>query len=199
MVRQAWVLGRKDLSVLLRDRWSLALLFGGPVVLVAILGLTSGRVLLDNRQHLLSLVVVDLDRSEVSREVVQSFQADPSIAVHRAADERQGKQLLQREQKTALVVIGAEFTERVGELRLPDLLDPTGGRLAGGLSTFDVRVHSRTIVPFSSRAVSQLLFLKCMRIFSRRIVNRTPLLVHCPESSRRYFGRLFADSFVALP
>ena len=26
-----------------------------------------------------------------------------------------------------------------------------------------------------------------------------PLLVHCPESSRRYFGRLFADSFVALP
>ena len=24
-------------------------------------------------------------------------------------------------------------------------------------------------------------------------------LVHCPESSRRYFGRLFADSFVALP
>ncbi len=25
------------------------------------------------------------------------------------------------------------------------------------------------------------------------------VLVHCPESSRRYFGRLFADSFVALP
>ena len=25
------------------------------------------------------------------------------------------------------------------------------------------------------------------------------ILVHCPESSRRYFGRLFADSFVALP
>ena len=25
------------------------------------------------------------------------------------------------------------------------------------------------------------------------------LLVYCPESSRRYFGRLFADSFVALP
>ena len=24
-------------------------------------------------------------------------------------------------------------------------------------------------------------------------------LVYCPESSRRYFGRLFADSFVALP
>ena len=24
-------------------------------------------------------------------------------------------------------------------------------------------------------------------------------LVHCPESSRRYFGRLFADSFVVLP
>ena len=24
-------------------------------------------------------------------------------------------------------------------------------------------------------------------------------LVHCPEKSRRYFGRLFADSFVALP
>ena len=24
-------------------------------------------------------------------------------------------------------------------------------------------------------------------------------LVHCPESSRRYFERLFADSFVALP
>ena len=25
------------------------------------------------------------------------------------------------------------------------------------------------------------------------------VLVYCPESSRRYFGRLFADSFVALP
>ena len=32
-----------------------------------------------------------------------------------------------------------------------------------------------------------------------RIVAIEDTLVHCPESSRRYFGRLFADSFVALP
>ena len=30
-------------------------------------------------------------------------------------------------------------------------------------------------------------------------INMVIRLVHCPESSRRYFGRLFADSFVALP
>ncbi len=34
---------------------------------------------------------------------------------------------------------------------------------------------------------------------SRRCTRAGLRLVHCPESSRRYFRRLFADSFVALP
>ena len=87
----------------------------------------------------------------------------------------------------------AELLQTVEHLRslIPKFLDQVDWINLGGGYLFSEAVNLQSFY----EAVGLLRSRHNLEVF----VEPGAALVYCPESSRRYFGRLFADSFVALP
>jgi ABC-2 type transport system permease protein len=108
----------KDISVLFRDRTALLLMLGAPLILTVGLAMISGRMSGSSGPTFqnLPLVVVNLDKGEVGKQLAEAFSSDEldDLLDPQTADTLAAARALVDDGKVvAAVIIPAEFTDAV--------------------------------------------------------------------------------------
>ncbi len=137
----AWEITKKDLYLIARDRGALYTLLVLPLVFVAILGVSTGRLMTTHDEtKLVKLGIVDNDNSDLSRNVMESLLSVKGLIAEQAENESEARRRLQDGRYNIILHIGPEFHQRIDELDLGDVLDTKHGKLASGLNALDMKV-----------------------------------------------------------
>jgi ABC-2 type transport system permease protein len=138
----AWEITKKDLYLILRDKGALYTLLVLPLVFVAILGVSTGRLMTtEDETKLVKLGIVDNDDSEVSQKVVHDVMVIGGLKAEAAENTDEARRRLRDGRYNLVLMIGPQFDERVNELDLGDVLDTERGKLVAGLSALDIKVE----------------------------------------------------------
>ncbi len=155
---------RKDLRLLTRDRRALVVLVGLPMAFIAILGLSTGRLLgWRNDNQLLKLAVVDLDDSRTSHHVIERLEAIEGIQLSRVPSSKLLDQQVDDRTVTVGVLIGSEFEDRVIPLGPRDLFDTTEGRMRIGLADLDIGILARSESAMVRSVVDQIVLFVALQ------------------------------------
>ena len=168
---------RKDLILLARDRRAIAVLIILPMIFIAILGLSTGRLMgwQNNNLHL-TVAVIDESNSEESGDVLSSLEGRRGLQIKSEFDFDQALDSLAHEKLNAVMVIGESFAQRVDELRMKDILSPESGRLAEGLAAVDVELRTRDSASPVDGIVRELLRGLVLRSTVPYVARKIPLL-----------------------
>src|SRR6516162_10812966 len=114
-----WLVARRELRWLRRDRAALILIFGVPLfAFVVLTGVFSNPVIRG-----LGIVVVDADRSETSRAFVEQVAASPSLGiVERAGDLSAAARAIRSGEAIAAIYIPANFERDLRAARRPQVV-----------------------------------------------------------------------------
>ena len=135
----------KDLRLLTRDHRALAVLLLMPMVFIAILGLPTGHLIAwRNESTALTLVVHCPLANPFAKRFLDLLRQREGLVVSAAQDADDARRQVQQGDQTIAVLIGSEFADRVGRLRLRDALQPEQGPLAW-TSRFRPSTHSRSL------------------------------------------------------
>ncbi len=171
-----WPIVRKDLLHVARDPIAAVLLLAAPLVLVAALGASTGKLLgWSARNEALRLEVVDLDGGPLARAVAAGLAARPGLDVVETPDERAAVRRVSAGERMACVVIGPAFSRDVAALGVADLLDGSTAHLASLLDWLDVHVRARRTRAASAAVVRQLVLGEVLRSVAPWVAARDPL------------------------
>lgn len=141
----AWDITCKDLKLLLRDRRALVLLILLPLLFIAILGMSTGQFLTkDDQPRKYRIAVVDEDHSDLSARTVANLKKHEELSLEEYASRTAAEEAVKKQNATAILAIGPQYEEKVGELALRDMFDREEGALANGPEAVDVTL---TIAP----------------------------------------------------
>ncbi|HEY3246378.1 MAG TPA: ABC transporter permease [Phycisphaerae bacterium] len=173
----AWPITRKDLLILSRDRRALVTLLTMPLVIVAILGLSTGQLLGHrDRSAVLRIALADEDHGEVAAQLVRALRRHPAVEVQVVTDRAAAHDRVSDGSSVAAVIIGPQFAQRTGAIEPRDLLKPEQGRLAEGLVAVDIEIYARPAFKVSAAIVEQLVYGEMVRALLPAIAARDPLL-----------------------
>ncbi len=145
---------RKEFYHLIRDYRSLILAFAIPLLLILLFGYALS-LDVDN----VETVVVDQDRSDLSRDFVRSLDASPYFRVRaHLEDPRQVNDWIDRDRATVAVVIPSDWTENIRSDReaplqiILDGSDPNFANIARGyINAYIERYNGQLLADFLSR------------------------------------------------
>jgi ABC-2 type transport system permease protein len=118
-MRAIWVLAKKELRLLLRDRMATGLLVGMPLLFILVLGLLLGESFGQKADDTLRISLVDLDegRGLDGKPWAHWVRADlaqtPGIRIEVIADREQAERLIRDHRRAAVVVFEPDFSDRV--------------------------------------------------------------------------------------
>ena len=144
----------KEFKQIFRTREMLAIMFGVPVVQLIVLGFT-----ITNEVKNVSLIISDRDNSQISREIVRTFnQTDRFTIVDYITDQRKIETALQNWQAQVALVIPGGFSKdyqrgRTGEIQL--LADGLDGNTAG----IALGYAQQLLVPFLTPSTANIQFI----------------------------------------
>lgn len=163
-MRGAWDLIRKDLKLLSRDRRSVVLLLLLPLGFISILGMTTGQFLTSsNAARKLAVQIVQQDPDPLAQQFAADLGTNRSMDVSTEPDLDTAKVAVDRGAATIGLVIGPEFTKRVDDLSIGDILNSRRGPLANGLSSLDLQVFSRPATMTDAALLEKLIFAEALR------------------------------------
>ncbi len=166
----------KDLIILMRDRRALTILVVMPLVIIAILGYSTGKLLgWQNENTTLRLVVVDQSGDELGAAIIASLREGGGVDVITTDGPATAYAQVDDGDRTAAVTIGPAFRQRVDALTLGDVLDPSGGALAAGLESIDVHVYARPTQIAAAQIVQQLVIRASSPVLRPHIARRHPV------------------------
>lgn len=155
---------RKDLRLLTRDRRALVVLVGLPMAFIAILGLSTGRLLgWRNDNQLLKLAVVDENDSLTSHHVIATLEAIDGIQLSQLPSRDDVEAAVAERTVTVGVVIGVDFADRVTPLGPRDIFDTTAGRMRIGLSDLDIQIRARPASAMVRSVVDQIVLFAALQ------------------------------------
>lgn len=181
---RAWEITKKDLRLLVRDRRTLAVLLVLPLILIAIIGGSTGRLLgwqKENQQ--LKILIVEETRSELADKVVKTLSGRDGLAITRVQSHATATQMINDGEAIVAMVIGPKFPEKVEALELSDILNPNQGRLAEGMPGLDIAFESKPSYASTSAIVGQLVFADTLRTLVPHVARKNKLVA-------RYVDRL---------
>lgn len=168
----------KDLRLLARDRRALVILVALPMVIIAIVGSSTGRLRSTGDQKKAGLVLefADFDGSEISKRLRGFLAGYDNVRIRDAADisdPAQVEDLDTRRKKAdslstihpsgstdARIVVGPQFTEILRSLSRSDLTAPETGPLKNGFQAIDVHLKKNDIAdPLTEGLIRALLRL----------------------------------------
>lgn len=163
-MRGAWDLTRKDLKLLSRDRRSVVLLLLLPLGFISILGMTTGQFLTSsNAARKLAVQIVQQDQDPLAQQFAADLAKNHSMVVTAEPDFGKAQVAVDRGGATIALVIGPEFTKRVDDLSIGDILNSRRGPLAKGLSALDLQVSSRPATMTDAALLEKLIFAEALR------------------------------------
>lgn len=179
-----WNIAAKDLLLLVRDRRALVVLIALPLVFIAIIGMSTGKMLgWRNRNETLRIAIVDksalapesgdgappeteeeAEADGVSRrltvydlvpEIIERLRAHKGMEITLVDTLDKARSLIADEHYTAAAVIGPKFTELVEAMAPGDVFNTEGSGLANDLGAVDIRVETED-PPTNGSALARL-------------------------------------------
>ena len=168
-----WLITVKDLRLILKDRGALFTLLALPIVFIAILGVSTGRLLTAHDElKLVKISVVDEDKSELSDHVFRDLGSIRGLKVDKVDSENEAKRRLQDGSSSITVILGKEFDDRIDELSMSDVLDAEHGKLADGVSALDMKVESGAGYVNVADLVEYVVFSAVMKVVSPEVARK---------------------------
>src|SRR5262245_55190847 len=118
-MRAIWVLAKKELRLLLRDRMAAGLLVGMPLLFILVLGLLLGESFGQKADDTLRISLVDLDQGRGldgkpwAHWAVADLAQTPGIRIEVIADREQAERLIRDHRRAAVVVFEPDFSDRI--------------------------------------------------------------------------------------
>lgn len=143
----AWDITVKDLRLLVRDKRALVLLVLLPLVFIAIVGMSTGELFSNkDEQRRYAVAIVDADGSELSAKTIEQFRAHHELDVKTFPAKEPADVALSKGDVSAVMVLGPQFSDKVDELRVHDLLGETSQVMEDSAETLDVSLEVRSAV-----------------------------------------------------
>jgi len=138
-----WYITIKDLRVLTRDKQALVLLLVLPLLLISIIGMSTGQFLTrgDDVERV-KIAVVDQNDGETSRNLVAQLRQRPELLITSAASEAAALDTMRSADAVLILTIGPKFEERVEEVRMRDIINMTDGLPEEGLASLDLSIEA---------------------------------------------------------
>ena len=166
----------KDLTLLTRDRRALTTLLLMPLIFIAILGFSTGKIFgQPDRDALLQIAVVDMDGSEIADELIAALDRRPEMRLEMLADTSAADERIKDGDPGVAVIIGPNFHRYVEKLQLTDLFEPENSRLSAGLGGLDIEVRGRSSTTVKRSIVEGLVFAETMRVIAPHVVRNDPV------------------------
>lgn len=186
MIRDALTITLKDLRLLARDRRALVILIALPMVIIAIVGSSTGRLRSDREQKRLGLnvEVADFDNSVVAQRLTGFLAGFENVMVSQipidATDKAAQFERLQHQppsgQTDCRVVIGPAFFPTLNSLSRSDLTAPETGPLRDGFGAIDVYVNQSDLSdPLTNGLVKALLRLSLQEAMLPLVAEKIPI------------------------
>lgn len=186
---RAWEITKKDLRLLARDRRTLAVLVALPMIFIAILGGTTGKLLgWKEGNQLLRISVVDESRSELSARLIKGLAANPGLTLDVVSGRSAARKKIAEGGATVGMYIGPAFESRVEELRLGDLLNPARGKLRDGLAFLDITFDYQPSFQGTGAIVSQLVVIPTLRVITPIIAGKNPFTANILKRTEESTG-----------
>ncbi len=174
---------RKDLRLLLRDRRALVVLIVLPIAFIAILGLSTGRLLgWRTSNQTLRIAVLDLADSSQSQLVVHRLNEIEGLKTTSVSSLDEQNQLLSDRDANAGLTIGEEFTDRIETISARDLFDLKQSRVQASLGDFDVRVETSAGGAMVKSVVEQLTLFSILQTALPQATGLASLQSFLPET-----------------
>ncbi len=185
MLFDALTITLKDLRLLIRDRRALVILVALPMVIIAIVGSSTGRLRSDREQRRLGLIIefADFSHSPIS-ERLSGFLAGYENVMMRAVsppdDTPQTLQRLSEEppngQTDARIVVGPKFEPILNSLSRADLTAPETGPLKEGFQALDIRIKRNDLAdPLTEGLVKAILRLALQDAMLPLVAEKLPV------------------------
>ena len=140
----AWHITLKDLLLLSRDKRALVLLLVLPLMFISIVGMSTGQLLTrDENSERFKIVVVDLNNSETSRDLVTELAKKPELLIRSVPSKESADDLVRSGDASLILVVGPKFEELVEEIRVSDIFNSKDGPAAAGLAALDLEVVTK--------------------------------------------------------
>jgi ABC-type multidrug transport system permease subunit len=117
---RVWVIAKKDLRLLVRDRVAAVLLLGMPLLFILVLGLLLGENFGQKPDDTLRISVVDLDRGESllngkpwSQAVLTDLKETPHLRIEVVPDRESAERLIRDHRRAAVLVFEPDFSEQM--------------------------------------------------------------------------------------
>lgn len=139
----AWDITRKDLRLLTRDRRALAVLVILPLVFIFILGTSTGKLMgWKQSNHQLPVGIIRIANNEGTDKAVARLAKLSFLNITELESDADAQQHIEDKKLLAVITIGPQFSDKVGELTPRDILNTKSGRLANGLEGIDVSLET---------------------------------------------------------
>ncbi|MBI1346877.1 ABC transporter permease subunit [bacterium] len=140
----AWDITCKDLKLLVLDKRALVLLLLLPLLFIAILGMSTGQFLTTKQNpDTYRIAIIDGNESELSELVIRNLKKHQDLEVLTFANQAAVDATDTKEHISAVLTIGPQFTERVDELNMRDMMGGNAGGLATGPEVVDLKLDVR--------------------------------------------------------
>ena len=171
----AWDITVKDLRLLLLDKRALVLLLLLPLLFIAILGMSTGQFLTtQDKPSRYRVGIVQQDQSELANQVVKNLQQHKDLEIvtfpNSAAADLENKQT----PVSALITIGPQFTAKVDELTMYDMLGGEAGGIAQSTEVADLKLEVRSAVA-EGDLIKYFLFGEIYRTIFPEVARRNAL------------------------
>ena len=177
-----WEITRKDLHLLVRDKRAVAVLLLLPLVFIAILGMSTDRLV----NPKLKVGIVDRSNSSVARTTIDRMQTLSFLEVVEHPSSTNPQTAVGEGSHHAILLIGKDFGPRVEELSARDVVNRREGRLANGLQDIDVEVVPAFQKGTTPGLVNYIVTNEVLRSLAPYVLRKVPLL-------RRLFEERAAD------
>ncbi len=171
-IKRALAIARKEMYHILRDPYTLALLLGMPILMVTVYGLA-----IDFNPKNISLAVNDQDKTESSRQLIETFSSSDYFHVRFENSDIEGQNSVKNERAKAALIIPPRFEKdlnsgRVGKVQI--LLDGADSTTVGPVSSY-----SNTILKMANERIGNFSANSPYEIRTRFLFN--------PELRSRWF------------
>ncbi len=190
---------RKDLRLLSRDKRAAAVLLALPLIFITIIGLSTGQILntREGGEHV-TVAVVNLARSdsavdaadpvdsdgeepsstapdgaELADEVIDAIRAHEHFELTEVESIERAREDLDQGNAVVVLIIGEQFSERVAEVELGDILSMSNGRLASGPGSLDVTFLTKPTLAKIGDLAAGVMWGDVVRALSQHIVGES--------------------------
>jgi len=173
----AWIIAIKDLRLIVKDRGAAFTLLALPVVFIAILGVSTGRLLTTRDElKLLKIGLVDEDGTEIAERVFNNLSTIGGMKVEKISDRDEAKLHLQDGRSSVVVILGKDFHNRVEDLDLGDVLDAEHGKLMQGASALDLEVESGAAYVSVAEMMQYVVLSAVLRVVGPEVARRNGIM-----------------------